>query len=504
MKTARVHDMKIFSAFSPPARMLAPFVLSAALAGCSMAPRYERPAAPIDVAYPADAAPAQPVSGKAGAAVTADIGWRDFFHDSLLQQLIAASLSNNRDLRKAALSVEAARAQYRARRADLLPRLGAAADGTLQRLPADLSPNQGSTVHRSYQVAGIVSWELDLWGRVRNLSEQALASYLALDETRVATQLSLIAEVANAYLTLRADQELLGLTRETLANRQRAFALTTKLVEAGGGTRIDQHRAEMALRTAEADLAMYTRQAARDRNALVLLLGQAMTPELSRQLDEAVTLPDELVPADLPPGLPSDLLVRRPDVRAAEHRLRGAHAGIGAARAAFLPMISLTGAAGTASASLDGLFDAGSRTWSFMPNITLPIFSGGALQANLEVATVRRRIEIASYEKAIQTAFSEVMDGLAGKRTLDDQIRSERLLVAASRRACELAGQRYAAGMDDNLSLLDAQRRLYDSRQALTRTRLARVNNLIGLYKALGGGWSEQTQPPSGSPASLE
>ena len=461
--------------------------LASLLGGCSLAPLHERPEAPVSATYPSGPA-YDGAASSAAPSSAADIGWQAFFRDPLLHRLIDISLSGNRDLRQAALNVEAARARYRVQEADLVPRLGASADGAVQRVPAGLSPAGAATVQRSYKVAGVVSWEIDLWGRIRNLSEQALESYLAQDETRMASQLSLVAEVASTYLTLRANQELLSLTRDTLVARQRSFELTAQLAEAGTASRIDLHRAEMALRTAEAQLAMYARQAARDRNALVLLQGQPLTPELSRQLDEAATLPDGLVPADLPAGTPSDLLVRRPDVRAAEHQLRGANANIGAARAAFLPSIGLTGAAGTASASLDGLFDAGSQAWSFMPRITIPIFHGGALQANLDVAVVRKRIEIARYEKAIQTAFAEVANGLAGKRTLDDQIQSERQLVAASSRAYELAGQRFIEGMDDNLSLLDAQRTLYSSQQALVQTRLARMINMIGLYKALGGG----------------
>ncbi|HBD32386.1 MAG TPA: multidrug transporter, partial [Cupriavidus sp.] len=259
--------------------------------------------------------------------------------------------------------------------------------------------------------------------------------------------------------------------------QKRSYELTAQLVEAGSATQLDLRLAEISLRTAEANHAVYTRQAASDRNALVLLLGQPLTAELSQQLDAATTLPDGIVPTSLPSGLPSELLVRRPDIRAVEQMLLGANANIGAARAAFFPTISLTGSAGTASASLDGLFDSGSRAWSFLPQITLPIFRGGALRANLDVAQVQKRIEIANYEKAIQVAFSEVADGLAGKRTLDDQIRSEQLLVAASQSAYELAEQRFKEGMDDNLTLLDAQRTLYGTQQTLVRTRLARLNN---------------------------
>ncbi|MBY4898617.1 efflux transporter outer membrane subunit [Cupriavidus sp. AU9028] len=486
--------MKTPFALSRSIRTLAPLALAAALAGCSMAPKYDRPAAPIDTAYPSGGAYVQQAPGTPDAGITADIGWREFFRDPLLQQLIGISLENNRDMRKAALNVEAARALYRIQRAEMLPNLGVSASGVSERLPADLSTTGNGAVLRRYDVAGVTAaWELDLWGRVRSLSDRALASYLALDETRIATQMSLVSEVANAYLTLRADQELLRLTHDTLATQKRSYDLTNQLVEAGNSTQLDLRRAETALRTAEANHAAYTRQAAKDGNALVLLLGKPLTPELSRQLDEAVSLPADLVPADLPSGLPSELLTRRPDIRAAEQMLIGANANIGAARAAFFPTITLTGSAGTASASLDGLFDPGSRAWSFLPQITLPIFRGGALLANLDVSQVQKRIEIANYEKAIQAAFAEVADGLAGKRTLDDQIRSEELLVAASQKAYELAEQRFQEGVDDNLTLLDAQRTLYGTQQTLVRTRLTRLNNLIHLYKALGGGWTERT-----------
>ncbi|WP_338615378.1 efflux transporter outer membrane subunit [Pigmentiphaga sp. CHJ604] len=490
--------MKTLSAISRPARTLAPLALAAVLAGCSMAPKHERPAAPIGAAYPSDAAYVQAASGKPDEAVTADIGWRDFFRDPLLQQLIDISLSNNRDLRKAALNVEAARALYRIQRAEMLPNLGVSASGAAERVPSDLSATGGAHIARRYEVAGVAAaWELDLWGRIRSLGDRALASYLALDENRIATQMSLVSEVANAYLTLRADQELLRLTNDTLATQQRSYELTAQLVDVGSSTQLDLRLAEIALRTAEANRVAYSRQAARDRNALVLLLGQPLTLELSRQLDEAATLPDGIVPTELPSGLPSELLVRRPDIRAAEQTLRGANANIGAARAAFFPSISLTGSAGTASASLDDLFGSGSRSWRFLPQITLPIFRGGALRANLDMAHIQKRIEIANYEKAIQAAFREVADGLAGKRTLDEQIRSEQLSVVASRSAYELAEHRFKEGVDDYLALLDAHRTLYGTQQTLVRTRLARLHNLVDLYKALGGGWTEHTVHPS-------
>lgn len=478
----------------PTMKTLLSLSLAGALAGCSLAPKYERPEAPIDAAYPsgpAYGAAAQPAAGQVAAA---DVGWRDFFRDPLLQRILELTLANNRDLRVAALNVEAARAQYRIQRADLLPSVGVAGDASVQRSPGDLTQSGNPQISRQYRVGGAVaSWELDLFGRIQSLSEQALQTYLAQDETRIATQLTLISETANAYLTLRADQELLRLTQDTLSSQQDSYKLTKQSYDQGVATALDLSQAEISLRTAERNQAQYLRQVAQDRNALTLLVGQPLPPELLEQLAQATRLPDDIVIADLPAGLPSDLLARRPDVRAAEHVLQGANANIGAARAAFFPSISLTGSAGTASASLGGLFKAGSGAWSFAPQITLPIFAGGSLMANLDLAHVRKRIEVANYEKAIQTGFREVADGLAGRATLDQQITAQRQLVDASQRAYTLADQRFRQGVDSYLSVLDSQRSLYASQQVLIDTRLARLSNLISLYKSLGGGWTERT-----------
>ncbi|KDD89012.1 outer membrane efflux protein OprM [Bordetella bronchiseptica MBORD678] len=483
-------------------RTLLSLAVATALAGCSLAPTYERPQAPVDAAYPsgpAYGAPGQAAAGApgqaaAGAPAAADVGWRDFFGDPLLQELLALSLANNRDLRVAALNVEAARAQYRIQRADLAPSVGVGGTGSVQRTPADLNPSGQAGISRSYQVgASLSTWELDLFGRIRSLSEQALQLYLAQDETRLATQLTLVAETANAYLTLRADQELLALTRQTLAAQQESYKLTRQSYDLGVATELDLSQAEISLRTAERNLSQYTRMAAQDRNALVLLVGQPLPAGIGAQLDQAVALPDGVVLADLPAGLPSDLLARRPDIRAAEHQLQAANASIGAARAAFFPRISLTGSAGTASASLGGLFDAGSGAWSFAPQISVPIFAGGALRASLDLAKIQKDIGIARYEQAIQSGFREVSDALAGRGTLQEQIRSQELLVQANQRAYDLSQQRYQQGIDNYLSVLDSQRSLYTAQQTLVETRLARLSNLIQLYKALGGGWSERT-----------
>ncbi|EDS6440906.1 efflux transporter outer membrane subunit [Salmonella enterica subsp. VII serovar 1,40:g,z51:--] len=465
---------------------LAMLAFATTLAGCTMAPKHERPASPTAMVYPSET---PTISGVPDAA---DIGWRDFFHDPLLQELIAIALRNNRDLRKAGLNVEAARRLYRIQRAEMLPNLNASAALDVGRVPADLSVTDAPEINRRYEVTGATTaWELDLWGRVRSLSDQALAAYMALDETRIATQISLVSEVSSAWLTLRADRELLRLTEDTLTAQKSSYALMVQLARAGNATQLDLRMAEIALRSAEINRAAYTRQLARDRNALELLLGQPLTPELSRRLNGAVTLTEGAIPTELPGGLPADLLMRRPDIRAAEYRLRGANARIGAARAAFFPTISLTGTAGTASASLSGLFEPGAGSWRFLPQITLPVFYGGALRANLEAAHIQKRIEIADYETVIQEAFREVADGLAGQHTLGEQVLAERRSVEASQNAFDLAELRFQEGVDDYLTLLDTWRMLYGSQQRLVRIRLMQQLNMINLYKALGGGWSE-------------
>ncbi|EBA9299170.1 multidrug efflux transporter outer membrane subunit MdsC [Salmonella enterica] len=455
---------------------LATLAFVTTLAGCTMAPKHERPASPTAMVYP------YATSTVSGAPDAADIGWRDFFHDPLLQELIAIALRNNRDLRKAGLNVEAARALYRIQRAEMLPTLGIATAMDAGRTPADLSVTDEPEINRRYEMAGATTaWELDLWGRVRSLSDQALAAYMALDETYIAARMSLVSEVASAWLTLRADRELLRLTEDTLAAQKSSYTLTTQLARTGNATQLDLRMAEIALRSAEINRAAYTRQLARDRNALELLLGQPLTPELSRRLNEAVTLTEGAIPTTLPGGLPSDLLVRRPDIRAA-----------------FFPTISLTGTAGTASASLSGLFEPGSGSWRFLPQITLPLFHGGALRADLDRAHVQKQIEIARYENVIQQAFRDVADGLAGQRTLNDQVQSEQRAVEASQIAYELAGLRFQEGVDDYLTLLDTHRMLYGAQQRLVRTRLMQQLNIINLYKALGGGWREYSEKKQG------
>ncbi|WP_292058427.1 MULTISPECIES: efflux transporter outer membrane subunit [unclassified Brevundimonas] len=463
----------------------------ALLGGCAFSPAYQRPAPPVESAFPTEGVYAQAQPASSGATV-ADIGWREFFRDPILHDLIEDALQNNRDIRIAALNVEAARATYRIQRAELAPQLDGVASSASQRTPGPLTASGTSEIARAHQMSATVSaWELDLWGRIRSLNDQALASYLAQEETRTSAELALIAETANAYLTFRADQALLRLADETVETRRKSHALMSERVAAGEASLIEVRQAEAELRGAEAEREAYARQVARDRNALALLAGGPLTPEQNAALDLDAGVSDDWAIADLPPGLPSELLLRRPDVRAAEQALMAANAHIGAARAAFFPTVSLTGSIGTASNDLDDLFSSGARAWSFTPQITAPIFRGGALRANLERARLMEQIEVARYERTIQAAFRDVADGLAGQATLNDQIRAEGLRVAASETAYRMAEQRYREGEDSYLFVLETQRTLYGAQQALIRARLTRQSNLTNLYKALGGGWVE-------------
>lgn len=415
-----------------------------------------------------------------GTTPVADVGWRDFFLDPRLEQLIAQALENNRDLRVAVLNVERARSQYRIQRADRVPSLGVSAE--LQRTGGDAPVTDLYTAG-----LGIAQFELDLFGRVRSLSHAALQSYFASEESRRAAQFALVAEVANTYLTLAADQELLRVTEARLANQQAAFDLTEKRFELGALSALDVNQARTTVETARSDVARFAGQVAQDINALTLLVGDTLDPAL---------LPTRFEPAvsglaGLPAGLPSSVLLRRPDVMSAEHRLLAANANIGAARAAFFPSISLTGSIGSASDELSGLFKSGSGMWSFMPQINVPIFQGGRLRANLGMATADRDIALAEYEKSIQSGFREVADALALSKTLAQQRMAQEALLQAATRTNELSQARYDAGLDSYLTLLITQRTLYDAQQSLVATLLAEQANRVTLYKVLGGGWVE-------------
>ena len=447
--------------------------------GCGMLePRLPEaaPAIPAEWPIPATAPAPDPQAGS----VTADIGWREFFADPKLEEVIARALANNRDLRVAMLNFEKARAQYRVQRADRVPSV--AANATMVRRGGDAPVTEVYTAD-----LGITEFELDLFGRVRNLSDAALQRYFAQEENRRSAQLTLVAEVANAYLTLAADQEQLRVVQTTLNTREELHALTKKRYELGAVSALDLSQARTQLEAARADVARFAGQIAQDENALDLLVGAQVPPELLPATFDAPVTGLSALPA----GLPSEVLLRRPDVLSAEHVLRAANADIGAARAAFFPSITLTGAVGSASSELSALFDAGTSTWSFVPQVNVPIFQGGRLRAGLASATADRDIALAQYERAIQAGFREVADALALTATLAEQRAAREATVAAAAEADRLSRARYDAGRDSYLVLLEAQRTLYLAQQTLVVTRLAEQTNRVTLYKVLGGGWLE-------------
>ena len=468
-----------------PLRGLVVALAATTLGACTtLIPGFERPVAPVPASFPQ--AQPTPAATDAVAPAVDTLAWRDYFADVRLQRTIELALANNRDLRVAALAIERARAQYGIQRADLFPSLAVSGGPSAQRVPGDLSMSGDSTVSRQYSAnLGFASYELDFFGRVRSLEEQALQTYLGTEEARRSAQISLVAEVATAWLRLAADRERLALARDTFETRKKSFELTRRSFELGAVSGLELRQSETLMQTARADAARYAALVAQDENALALVAGGAVPAELQPQaIGERVA-----AVAELPAGVPSEVLARRPDVAQAERALMAANASIGAARAAFFPRITLTATAGTASSSLDGLFDGGSGAWSFVPQIRLPIFEAGRLQASLDVAEIQRDIQIAQYEKAIQSAFREVADALAERATLAEQLDARRSLVAAAKKSFELSEARYKGGVDSYLNLLDAQRSLYGAELELIGTRLADATNRVALYKALGGGW---------------
>lgn len=453
--------------------------LALLLGACaSMAPRYERPAAPVAAAFPVEAAASAPV-------LAADIEWQRYFTDERLKRLIGIALQNNRDLRVAVLNIEQARATYQVRRADLAPTLGLAANG--QRQPAtETTPSSLYTVGLA-----VTAYELDFFGRVRSLSDAALAQFAGTEEARKAAQISLVSAVANAYLNVLADDELLAVTKQALGTREESFRLTRLKFDNGVVSELDFRQGESLLEAAKVTLAQLTRQRALDEHALVQLLGQPMPTDLPAGLP----LASQQLSSDLPAGLPSELLTRRPDVRQAEQLLIAANANIGAARAAFFPRITLTASAGTASTELSGLFKSGSSAWTFAPQVILPIFDAGRNRANLEVAQVSRDIAVAQYERAIQGAFREVSDALAGRATISEQVRAQLAQTQAEEARFRLADLRYRNGVSSYLDVLDAQRSLFSAQQADVQVRTLQVQSSVALYKALGGGWTDLAAP---------
>ncbi|EKS68617.1 NodT family RND efflux system outer membrane lipoprotein [Burkholderia sp. SJ98] len=460
--------------------------------GCTMAPKYERPAAPVSANFPAHGVYAtQPVATPDGArsangVAAADIGWRDFFVDARLQRLIDIALKNNRDLRVAMLNVQAAQAQYQVVTTLLLPSITAVGAQSKTRKPDNLSfLNQ--TISNTYTVGLNASWEIDLFGRVQSMRNQALAKYFATAYARKAAEISLVSQVAAQYLQVLQTDDLLKVTHQTLASASESYRIVKLQFDNGAASELDVSQAQTVMEGAAANLQAQERARAQAVNALVLLLGEPVPDDLPG----GMPLDGQDLLADIPAGLPSDLLLRRPDIMEAEQNLLAANANIGAARAAFFPNISLTGMLGTLSPTLGGLFKAGSAGWSFAPTITLPIY--GDQFANLEYANIQKKIEIANYEKAIQSAFKDVADGLAARGTYDQQIAALVRDTAAQQRRLELSTLRYKQGVDSYLGVLTAQQDLYSAQQTLIAARTQRLANLVTLYQALGGGWIERT-----------
>ena len=468
--------------------------LAALLAGCTLDPAYQRPDAPVAVAWPTTGATAASATAAGGAPsvtsvpaapLAADTGWRDFFRDARLQRLIELALQNNRDLRVAALNVAEYEAKYRIARANLGPTVDASASSTRER-----AEGYGASLSSSSVEVGFTSWEVDFFGRLGSLKRQALEEYLSTDAARTSTQISLVATVATDYLQLLSDQELLKITADTVDADRSTVELTRSEMKIGTASLQDVRQAENSLASARASLASYTRAVAQDRNNLEAEIGCPLPDDLAQgpRLTQSTALL-----ADIGEGVPSDLLMRRPDIVEAEHTLKAANANIGAARAAFFPKIELTATAGSSSSSLSGLFKAGSGVWEFAPSISIPIFDFGNNKASLDVAKIEKNIDIADYEKTIQTAFKEVANALAGRATYVDQVDADRDYVGSAQQYYNLAQARYRQGTDSFLTLLDAQRTLYTAQQQLVSDTLSQLSNLVTLYKVLGGGWSETT-----------
>jgi len=454
------------------------------ISGCSLAPKYVQPVAPIPAQLPHGEAYQESKTASRAVNIT-ELTWHDFFADKQLQAIISMALENNRDLRLAALNVERARAMYGVQRAELFPAIDAAGDRVKQRRSADLiGPGEPRTVEQYGVNMGIAAWEIDLFGRIRSLKGQALEAYLTTEEARRGAQIALVSEVARVYLTLAADRENQQLAQSTLETQQQAYQLVQNLFDAGLSTELDLRRAQIPVEAARGDVARTTRLIAQDKNALNLLAGSPVAQEL---------LPADLnsivPPQELSPGLSSEVLLARPDIVAAEHRLKGAYAFIGAARAAFFPRISLTTTIGTASNELSGLFGSGTDTWNFAPQIAMPIFDARTWAA-YRVSKANRDIILTQYEKTIQSAFREVADSLAVQGTIEQQVVAQQALVNASAETCRLSKERYNQGIDSYLGVLDAQRSLFAAQQGLVSLHLVKLANQVRLYAVLGGGSS--------------
>ncbi len=452
------------------------------LQGCTMMPKYSRPVLPVADKWNSNV---NQISPEEKSEPVDKTGWKDFFTLPQLQKVIQTALDNNRDLRVAALNVEAARQLYRVKRSDLLPHIDGEASGARQNIPKNISSTGQEYISSRYETnLASTAFELDLFGKLRSQNKAALDTYLATQSARDAVQIALIAETANAYLQLMAERKILKVTEETLSTQNKSYELISKSYAKGVGSKLDVAQVRTAVETAKANNALYTRLVAQDENALQLLLGSSENISLDEK-----TLDDITFEKKLPVDVPSKVLLERPDVKKAEYELQSANANIGAARAAFFPTISLTGSYGFASSDLSNLFSAGSGgAWSFAPSVTMPIFEAGKNAANLKYTQVQKDIAIAEYEKSIQTAFKEVSNELAALQTLSDELEARRQLVNATKETYDLSYARYKQGIDSFLSVLDAQRSLFIAEQNVIETKKSLFSNQVNLYKALGGG----------------
>lgn len=454
----------------------------AALSGCQLAPEQQNLALPVPETY----------SVQTEQATVNTLKWQQFFSDKKLQVLINQSLEYNKDLQIAMLNVQRVRGLYQIENSVLYPSLNVNGSGTRQRLPASLTSTGEASISSQYSATvGITSYELDIWGKVRNQTQQALQNLYSTELTQYSTQVSLVAELANAWLNYATDQQLLGLAEETLKSQQASLGLTQKSFDLGAASKITLEQLKSTVASAKVDIATYKRLLKRDKNALDLLVGKPVSPELlpNKVLDSLLALPK------IPVGLPSDLLTQRPDIKAAEHQLLAANANIGVARAAFYPSISLTANAGTASNDLSDLFDAGSGTWSFIPSVTLPIFNMGRNQAQLDVAKADQQIAVVTYQQKIQQAFREVADALADNEGYQAQLSALDMLLQSRGSTFSLSKARYDKGVDSYLQVLDAQRSWYAAQQQQILGQQALLASQISLYKVVGGGWEKAIKP---------
>jgi multidrug efflux system outer membrane protein len=447
---------------------------------CTLMPKYQRPGPPVSTTWPGGSKTTNGVK-----AAASDIEWKDFFDDPRLRRLIQLALENNRDLRVAVLRVEQARAQYRIQRAELYPGIEGNATFSRQKFSGAVTAFSGGSIITTYNVDVAASYEIDLFGRIRSLKKEALEKYFSSDESRKSAQIALIAQVATEYLTQLRLLQAKAIANKTLETVQSSYNLIKRSFEAGAASELDLRTAEGQVQTARVNSADFLQLLAQSENALVLLVGQP----LPKDLPSGKPFQEQQLLADLPVEIPSEVLQRRPDILAAEHTLQAANADIGAARAAFFPRIILTGAAGSASAKLTDLFSGPSAAWSYSPQITIPIFDVGGTRSRLDVSKIGKQIEIANYEKAIQTAFREVADALAIRAILDDKLRAQELLLQAQQRRFDLTTARYKQGVDNYVDVLLAQQDLYLAQQNLLQFQAARLLNTVTLYRSLGGGW---------------